>query len=118
MSANSSCSVAVIGTRLANRRARGGRAANKILRRNGFGEARRVEGGVQGLVCSRWNAHRQGFDASHEAGIHPLRLANHLDLVESLQHLLPYNLQLQFGEPHANAAMDAEAERQMRAGTG
>src|SRR6202022_3873823 len=69
-------------------------------------------------VYSRGNAHRQGFDASHEARIHPLRLPDHFDLVESFQHLLPYDLQLLFGKPHADAAVDAEAERQMRAGAG
>src|SRR5258706_15273281 len=47
-------------------------------------------GEAQACLPSRWNAHRQGFDASHEAGIHPLRLAHHLDPVEALQDLLPY----------------------------
>src|SRR6267142_6220598 len=75
-------------------------------------------GKAQACPPSSWNAHRQGFDAPHETGIHPLRLAHHLDLVETLQHLLLYDLQLQCGEPHADAAMNAEAERQMRAGPG
>ncbi|GCC45655.1 hypothetical protein chiPu_0029673, partial [Chiloscyllium punctatum] len=57
--------------------------------------------------------HRQVLDAADEAGIDPLRLADHLDAVETLQHLLPHDLELQFGEPHADAAVDAEAERQM-----
>src|SRR5665647_3765131 len=67
---------------------------------------------------SRWYAYRQGFDAAHEAGINPLRLANHLDPVEAFQHLLPYDSELQFGEPHADAAVDAETERQMGARPG
>src|ERR1700733_2666447 len=69
-------------------------------------------------VCSRRNANRQGLDAAHEAGIHPLRLTHHLDPIEALEHLLPHDFQLQFGEPHADAAVDAEAERQMGAGPG
>src|SRR5205814_10124211 len=70
------------------------------------------------VASSRWNTYRQGFDAAHEAGIHPLRFANHLDPIETFQHFLPHDLQLQFGEPHADTAMDAEAERQMGAGPG
>src|SRR5207302_9650669 len=66
----------------------------------------------------RGYAHRQGLDAAYKAGIDPLRLADHLDLLEALEHLLPDDLQLQLGQPHADAAMDAEAERQMRAWTG
>ena len=53
--------------------------------------------------------------ALDEARIHPLGLADHLDLVEALEDLFPDDLQLQLGEPHADAAVDAEAERQMRA---
>src|ERR1700730_16606296 len=74
-------------------------------------DARRFE-------APRRNAHRQGLDAAHKAGIDPLRFADHLDPVEPLQHLLPYDLQLQLGKPHADAAVDAEAERQMGAGPG
>src|SRR5450631_4678636 len=75
-------------------------------------------GNAQARPPLRWNAYRQGFDAAHEAGIRPLRLAHHFDPVEALQHFLPDDLQLQLGEPHADAAMDAEAERQMGAGAG
>src|SRR6201995_3287838 len=63
-------------------------------------------------------AYRQDLDAANEGGIDPLRLTHHLDPVEALEHLLPDDLQLQFSEPHANAAVDAEAERQMGAGPG
>src|SRR3954470_16189072 len=59
------------------------------------------------------NAYRQRLDAAHKAGIDPLRLADDFDAVEPLQHFLPHDLQLQFGQPHADAAMNAEAERQM-----
>jgi hypothetical protein len=45
--------------------------------------------------------------------IDPLRFAHHLDPVKTLQHFLPDDLELQFGEPHADAAVNAEAERQM-----
>src|ERR1700694_4481136 len=75
-------------------------------------------GKAQACPASRWNAYRQGLDAAHKAGIHPLRLADHLDAVEPLQYLLPYALQLQSGEPHAEAAVDAESKRQMGAGPG
>src|SRR6187402_390448 len=64
------------------------------------------------------NAHRQLLDAADEARIDALRLADHLDAVETLQHFLPDDLQLQLGEAHADAAVDAEAERQMGAGPG
>src|ERR1700722_15204449 len=79
-------------------------------------------GGLRALfkrkVCSRWNAHRQGLDAADEAGKNPLRLTYDLDPIEALEHLLPHDFQLQFGKPHADAAVDAEAERQMGAGPG
>src|SRR5437667_7953544 len=65
--------------------------------------------------ASRRNANRQLFDAANKAGIDPLRLADHLDAVETLQHFVPHDLELQLGEPHADAAVDAEAERQMGA---
>src|SRR6185437_836974 len=61
-------------------------------------------------------AYRKGFVALDEAGIDSLRLADYLDPVEPLQHLLPDDLQLQFRKPHADAAVDAEAEREMIAG--
>src|SRR5581483_8622164 len=46
---------------------------------------------------------------------HPLGLVDHLYSVEALEDLFPDDLQLQLGQPHADAAVDAEAERQMRA---
>src|SRR5471032_1547084 len=103
MSANSSCSVAVIGTRLADR--------GRVISRWWVGKA-------QACPSSRWNAHRQGFVALHEARIDSPGLADHLDIVEPFQHLLPHDLQLQLGEPHADAAVNAEAERQMGARAG
>src|SRR5262249_4198322 len=63
------------------------------------------------------NAHRQGLVAPEEAGVGPLRLADPLDPVEAFQHLLPDDLELQPRKPHADAAMNAEAERQMIART-
>src|SRR5882757_6198673 len=76
------------------------------------------------LRCARYdsvgnsarNPHRQVLDPPHKARIAPLRLADHFDAVEALQHFLPDDLELQLGEPHADAAVDAEAERQMGAG--
>ena len=62
--------------------------------------------------------HRQGLVALDEAGIHPLRLADHLNVVEALEDFFPDDLQLQLGQPDADAAMDAEAERQMRCAAG
>src|SRR5262249_39005353 len=56
--------------------------------------------------------------AADEAGIDALRLANDLDAVEPLQHLFPDDAQLQLGKPHADAAVDAETERQMGARPG
>src|SRR5216683_3224559 len=75
-------------------------------------------GRAQACLPLCWNAYREGFDAAHETGIHPLRLAHHLDPVKALEHLLPHDLQLQLGEPHADAAMNAEPKRQMGAGPG
>src|SRR5205085_5882576 len=76
------------------------------------------EGGFSSALTVRFslagNTNRQRLDAPHEAGIDPFRRAYHLDPVEALEHLLPDDLQLQFGQPHADAAMDAEAERQVR----
>src|SRR5581483_9307169 len=60
-------------------------------------------------------AHRQGLVPLDEAGIDPLGFTDHLDPVEALEHLLPDDPELQLGEPHADAAVDAEAEREVRA---
>src|SRR5436305_3145334 len=56
------------------------------------------------------DARRQGLVAFDKARIDPLRLADHLDIVEAFQDFLPDDLQLQFGEPQAHATVDAEAE--------
>src|SRR5207245_3909203 len=56
------------------------------------------------------DARRQGLVAVDKARIDPLRLADHLDIVEAFQDLFPDDLQLQFGEPQAHATVDAEAE--------
>src|SRR5258707_5530572 len=66
----------------------------------------------------RRNTHRQLLDTAHKAGVNSLRLADHLDAVKTFQHFLPHDLELQLGEPHADAAVDAEAERQVGARTG
>src|ERR1700740_1948239 len=55
------------------------------------------------------------LDPLHETRIHPLGRPNHLDIVEALEDLFPDNLELQLGKADADAAVDAEAERQMRA---
>jgi len=46
----------------------------------------------------------------------PLRLSDHLNVVETLQDFFPDNLQLQFGKPDSDAAVNAEAEREVLAG--
>src|SRR6476620_4852407 len=64
---------------------------------------------------SAGDAHGQRLVALDEARIDPLRLADHFDALEPLQHFLPDDAKLQLREPHADAAVDAEAERQMGA---
>src|ERR1700743_2042418 len=64
---------------------------------------------------SRGDAHRQGLIAFDEARIHPLGLVHHLNLGEALEDFFPDDLQLQLRKPHADAAVNAETERQMRA---
>src|SRR5262249_60291061 len=61
---------------------------------------------------------RQLFDAAREGGVDPLRLADHLDLLEAFEHLLPDDTKLQLGKTHADAAVDAEAEGEVRARAG
>src|SRR5690349_810894 len=61
------------------------------------------------------NAYGQGLVALDKAGINPRRLLDHVDPVEPLEDLFPDDLQLQLGKPHADAAVDAEAERDMGA---
>src|SRR4051812_25500786 len=109
MSANSSGgSVAVIGTRLADR----GCASWRCGMPTGFWRARRKEhlcppcefhdlarrvGKAQACPPSCGYAHRQGLDAPDKTRIDPLRFADHLDALKTLQHLLPDDFQLQFG---------------------
>src|SRR3954470_2682269 len=59
--------------------------------------------------------HRQRLISLDEARIDPLGLADHLDAVEALQHLFPDDLELELGKPHADAAVDAEAEGEVGA---
>src|SRR4051812_17033785 len=69
-------------------------------------------------AISRRNLHRQRFQTLYEARIDPLGFADHVDVVETLENLFPNNLELEFSEPQADAAMDAEAEGKMRARPG
>ena len=64
------------------------------------------------LRCSalRWNPHRQRPDAVDKVGIDPPRFAHHLDHRIPGQHFLPQDAKLQFGQPVADAAMNAKAE--------
>src|SRR5437763_16790296 len=70
---------------------------------------------VSVIVSSRRDAHRQRPDAVDEVGIGPLRRPHHLDHRVPRHDLFPQDAQLQFGESVADAAVDAEAERQMLA---
>ena len=54
----------------------------------------------------------------HEAGINPFRFFHQVDDRESLHDLFPQDRQLQFRQAIADAAMNAEPERQMLPGTG
>src|SRR3954465_3905335 len=58
---------------------------------------------------------RQGFIAFDEAGIHPPRFPDYLDMVEALHDFFPDDLQLQFGKPDSDAAVNTEAERDVGA---
>ena len=53
---------------------------------------------------------RHGFESLYEIRVHPPRFANHLDARKTLQNLFPHDAQLHFGEAHADAAMNPEAE--------
>jgi hypothetical protein len=64
---------------------------------------------TQWVVLCRYS-HRQRTDAADEVGVDPLGLADHLDFRETGQDFLPQDLELQFRQAVANAAMDAEAE--------
>src|ERR1700709_2705408 len=60
-----------------------------------------------------WNTYGQPTEPPAELGVDATRFPNHLDLREARQDFLPQDLQLQFGQPVADTAMDAETERQM-----
>src|SRR5215831_19429584 len=63
----------------------------------------------------RGNAHRHRLIAFDEVRAHAPRLADDLDTLEALQDLLPHHLELHLGQALADAAMDAEAERDVLA---
>src|SRR4051794_3286783 len=69
-------------------------------------------------VRSAGDTHRQGLIALHKAGIHPLRFADHLNIVEPLEDFFPDDLELQLCQPDADTAMDTEAEGEMGARPG
>src|SRR6202046_1492170 len=62
--------------------------------------------------------HRQFADPVYEGREHPLRLADDLDSRQAIEDFLPQDLQLHFGQALADAAVNAEAERQMLAWAG
>src|SRR3954452_12482954 len=64
---------------------------------------------------SAGDADRQRFIAFDEAGIHPLRLFDQLNMVEALHDFFPDDLQLQLGKPDSDATVNAEAERDVGA---
>src|SRR5215203_3519011 len=57
--------------------------------------------------------HGQALVALHEHRMGANRFAGQADLREALQDLFPDDAQLQLGQAIADAAMDAEAEREM-----
>src|SRR6478735_234449 len=71
--------------------------------------------GSEGLAD---NPDRQGLVTFDEAGIYPLRLPHHLNIVEPLEDFFPDNLQLQFRQPDPDATMNTEAERDVGARPG
>src|SRR6516225_3527874 len=68
----------------------------------------------KGLV--KRNPHLHLGDAVNQVGISPFRFLDDLDRREALQDLLPQDHQLHLRQPVADAAMDAEPERQMLTG--
>src|SRR5712664_3811698 len=64
-------------------------------------------------AASRCNSRRQRANAADEIRIKPPRRAHDLEAKVPLQNFLPENPQLLLGQPVADAAMDAGAERQM-----
>jgi len=67
-------------------------------------------GFVEALSC---DLHGQKVVAFDEARVRPLGFANDFNLLETLQDLFPDDLQLQLRKSHADAAVYAEAERQV-----
>src|SRR5882724_2650019 len=67
---------------------------------------------------SAGDTHRQGLVAFDKAGIHPLGLADHLNVAEALHDFLPNDLQLQLGQSDPDATMDTEAEGDVGARSG
>src|SRR6266480_3668336 len=67
---------------------------------------------------SAGNPDRQGLVAFDKARIHPLGLADHLNIIEPLEDFFPDYLQLQFGQPDPDATMNTEAEGEMGARPG
>src|SRR5262245_6964721 len=67
------------------------------------------------VTPSRGDAHGKRLVALHEAREDAMGLLHHLDGVVALQDLLPDDSELQFRQAEAHAAVDAEAERQVRA---
>src|ERR1700689_4251300 len=59
--------------------------------------------------------HRQFADPLDEGREHTLRLTDNLDSWQAIEDFLPQDLQLHFGQALADAAVNAEAERQMLA---
>src|SRR5438477_9785590 len=68
-------------------------------------------------AASGRDPHRQRRITVHEVRQHALGLADHLDLeIEvALQNFFPHDLELQLGQPVADAAMNAKAERNVLA---
>src|ERR1700733_5253193 len=61
---------------------------------------------------------RQGLVAFDKTRIHPLGLADHLNIVEALEDFLPDDLQLKLGQAQPDATVNAEAERDVGARPG
>src|SRR5258705_5067037 len=70
------------------------------------------------IHASAGNADRQGLIAFHKARIHPLGLADHLNIGEPLHDFLPDDLQLQLGQSDSHATVNAEAEGEVGARPG
>src|SRR5258708_5870715 len=66
---------------------------------------------VPRVFALRRDAHRQLLVAAQQARQNTLRLARHLDDREASHNFLPEHAQLHLGETQAEAAVDAETER-------